>query len=139
MIHREQPIPTAILLRVKALLEEGVVESLGRGKSARYILSRQYYVLAGKEGVYTRKRGLDRETNKELLFKHIRDSASSGSRLETLRQVVPSLSRGQVQTLLREMAAEGRIRKVGATRAALWYPGHIASPIASRKQSPGTK
>ena len=69
------------------------------------------------------KCGLDRETNKELLLKHIRDNRKEGSQLRELRQVLPALSRDQVQSLLRGLKSEGRIYKVGATRAARWYPG----------------
>ena len=42
------------------------------GRGVRLMLSRQFYRYIGKAGTYTRKRGLDRETNKELLLKHIR-------------------------------------------------------------------
>jgi hypothetical protein len=77
----------------------------------------------GKKGVYTRKRGLDRETNKMLLLKHIEDNRSDGSRFEEFRQVLPALSRNQIQRLLKELKSGGRIRVVGRTNAALWYPG----------------
>ena len=36
---------------------------------------------------YTRKKGLDRETNKALLLKHIQDNASTGAQMEEFRQV----------------------------------------------------
>lgn len=98
------------------------MESVGRGRGTRYLLARQYYVTAGKKGVYTRKRGLDRETNKALLMKHITDNAGVGSRLNELMQVLPALSRGQVQSLLKELKAEGQVHAEGTTRAALWFP-----------------
>jgi ATP-dependent DNA helicase RecG len=40
----------------------------------KYMLFRKYYEFVDRKGVYTRKRGLDRETNKQLLLKHIRDN-----------------------------------------------------------------
>jgi predicted transcriptional regulator len=43
--------------------------------------------------------------------------------METLRQVLPNLSRSQIQVLLRELMKAGVIHHHGATRAALWYPG----------------
>lgn len=73
--------------------------------------------------MYTRKKDLDRETNKELLVKHIRDNAEQGSRLVDLMQVLPSLSRRQVQRLLMELRAEDRVRVTGTTKSANWYPG----------------
>jgi len=61
------------------------------------LLSRRFYRHLGKAGVYTRKRGLDRETNKALLVKHIEDNQAGGSRMEELRQVLPALARSQIQ------------------------------------------
>jgi ATP-dependent DNA helicase RecG len=86
------------------------------------MLSRKYYEFIGKKGVYTRKRGLDRETNKQLLIKHIRDNGGEGSRLKELMQVLPALSRRQVQALLSELKAENKVQLVGRTSAAKWYP-----------------
>lgn len=102
-------------------MSKGVIERFGRGRGVKYILSRQYYQMVGSRGVYTRKKGLDRETNKTLLLKHIVENSETGSRLKELRQVLPSLSMPQVQTLLRELKLERKIHKTGATRAALWH------------------
>jgi ATP-dependent DNA helicase RecG len=111
------------------LLKSGVVERIGR----KYLLSRKYYEFVDRKGVYTRKRGLDRETNKQLLLKHIKENRDSGSRLKELMQVLPALTMPQVQTLLRELKSEGKIYKVGSTRAALWYPGPETDGITSGK------
>ncbi len=48
-------------------------------------------------------------------------------------QVLPALTMPQVQTLLRELKSEGKIYKVGSTRAALWYPGPETDAITSGK------
>ena len=87
------------------------------------MLSRRYYSFVGKKGAYTRKKGLDRETNKSLLMKHIQENASEGSPLQDLMDVLPTLTRDQVRTLLRELRSEGKAHSSGTTRAALWYPG----------------
>jgi ATP-dependent DNA helicase RecG len=81
-----------------------------------------------QKGVYTRKRGLDKETNKALLLKHIKDSGDEGSTLSELLQVLPSLSRDQVQKLLQEMKTEGRVYNVGRTRAGRWYVQNNIAP-----------
>jgi ATP-dependent DNA helicase RecG len=117
-IRREQPVPDDLKDRVPRLLELGVIERVARG---RFILGRRYYAAAGKKGVYTRKRGLDRETNKELLLKHIRENEETGSQMEEFYQVLPGLVRSQIQVLLRELRTEGRICSKGMTRAARWY------------------
>lgn len=118
-IHRERPIPEWGRDRLPTLRELGVIERVRR----RHILSRRFHTLAGKKGVYTRKKGLDRDTNKALLLKHIQDNEEAGSQLHELMQVLPALSRNQVRVLLREMNAAGQVRSAGKTRAARWYPG----------------
>ena len=134
LARREQPVPDNLRSRVEHLLEQGIIERVGRGRGVRLLLSRRFYRRVGKAGVYTRKRGLDRETNKELLLKHIQDSQDEGSRLGELVQVLPALSRAQVQILLRSLRNEGRIHKIGKTRAARWYPGKPLLGIASKNK-----
>lgn len=95
---------------------------MGRGRGTRYLLSRRFYRFLGQGGVYTRRRGLDRDTNKSLLLRHIEDSAATGTRLEELQQVLPALSRHQVQSLLRELKRDGRVAVRGTTKAARWFP-----------------
>lgn len=122
LVHREQPVPEALQARLHHLVEQGIVERFGRGKGTRHILSRRFYAMTERKGEYTRKRGLDRATNKELLLKHIKENATEGSRLRDLLQVLPGLTRPQVQSLLREMQKEGSTHCIGNTNAALWYP-----------------
>lgn len=58
LVHRDQPIPEHLHNSLESLVESGAVERHGRGKGRRFILSRHFYSLAGKDGVYTRKKGL---------------------------------------------------------------------------------
>jgi len=118
LINREENLPQWARDRMPALLKSGVVERIG----LKYMLSRKYYEFVNRKGVYTRKRGLDRETNKQLLLKHITDNQKAGSRFSDLREVLPSLSRDQVQKLLAEMKRQMMITVVGKTSAARWYP-----------------
>lgn len=122
LVHREQPVPDVLKARLEPLLEQGVIERIGRGRGVRYLLSRRFYRFLGRPGVYTRRRGLDRETNKALLLKHIEESGTAGATFGELQEVLPGLSRNQVQTLLRELKREGRIRVEGATKGARWFP-----------------
>lgn len=126
LVHREQSIPGRLLDRLRALIGMGVIERIGRGRGVRYMLSGSYYSMIGQKGVYTRKKGLDRETNKALLLKHIMQNTQSGCRLDELMQVLPALSRGQVQRLLKDLKSEAKIEVRGATRAATW---HKKSPL----------
>jgi ATP-dependent DNA helicase RecG len=120
LINSEKPIPPELRDRLPGLLESGVVERQG---PRRFLLSRRYYQFIGKPGTYTRKRGLDRETQKALLLKHLEDSRAEGSRLQELNDVLPFASRRQVQKMLGELQTEGKAHHLGQTRAARWYVG----------------
>ncbi len=103
------------------LVDRGIVERVGRGRGSKQVLSRKFYSFLGKKGIYTRHRGLDRETNKHLLLKHIEDSGTTGAKLGDLLEVLKDLSKDQVQTLLRELKREGRAHVVGSRRAGRWF------------------
>ncbi len=125
-VHKEKSLPAEppeLKIQLKRLVDLGIIESIGRGRSTQYLLCQKYYLHVGKSGVYTRKLGLDRNTNKELLLKHIRANKIEGARLADLRQVLPSLSENQVQSLLRELRTEEFIHVRGKTKAGLWFPG----------------
>ena len=81
----------------------GIIEITGRNK---YVLARSIYAATCKSGVHTRLVGLDRDTNKELILKHIRQNGNKGTPLKELQQVLPSHSRRQVQILLNELKDE---------------------------------
>lgn len=132
-LRRHHCLAPALESRLPALAEAGVVERYGRGRGVRYILSRGLYAALGRRGAYTRERGLDHETNKELLLRHIRDNDADGSPLRELRQVLPALTGPQVQRLLHELRDEGRIRVEGSRRWARWHitPKTSASEISS--------
>lgn len=124
--YQAQAIPDELKGYVPRLVEQGILERVGRGRGTRYILSRRFYKYLDEKGAYTRKRGLDRETNKELLFRHIRDNRKDGSRFSDLKEVLPMLTRPQVQTLLRELKREEKIYVEGTTRGAHWYPRAVS-------------
>lgn len=105
---------------LKRLTDMGIVEHIGRDK---YVLARSLYSAVGKTGVHTRIVGLDRETNKELLLKHLKKKGAEGAPLRELQQVLPGLNRGQIQVLLREIRSENRAFCVGHTSAARWFWG----------------
>jgi len=130
IINRDEKLPQWARDRLPVLIKSGVVEHIGR----KYMLSRKYYEFVDRKGVYTRKRGLDRETNKQLLLKHIKENRDSGSRLKELMQVLPALSNNQVKKLIAELKKEGKIYKIGATRAALWYPENKGSIVPTREK-----
>jgi len=120
-IHREEPIPAGLQSRLRRLADLGVVETIGRGRGTRYLLARRFYSAGGERGLYTRRRGLDREQNKALLFQHLQDAFPDGCAMAELQQVLPALGRRAIQVLLDELRGEGRIRVEGKTRGARWF------------------
>lgn len=119
-IHREKAIPLELQSRLSVLLEQGAIERVAR---KRFVLAKRFYTITGKKGVYTRKKGLDRETNKQLLLKHIKENSKTGTKMEEFKQILPGHSRSQIQVLLRELQKAELIHCVGIKRAALWYTG----------------
>ena len=122
-VFRDETVSECFRGNLIRLVDGGVIEQISRGRGTRYVLSRQFYEFIGKKGTYTRKRGLDRETNKALLLKHVQDNQNVGSRMVEFRQVLPSHSRSQIQVLLRELVKENKIHSHGVTLGARWYSG----------------
>ena len=130
----QQRVPDSFRPRVEHFLEQGIIERVGRGQGVRLLLSQKFYRHIGKAGLHAQAR-FDRETNRELLLKHIQDNQDDGNRLGELVQILPAFSRVQVQNLLWSLRQEGRVHKVGRTKAARWYPGRPSSSIASEKSN----
>ena len=106
--------------RVPRLVDLGVLEKVGRSK---VLVARHYYKSIGKGGTFTRLKGLDKATNKELLKKHMRDMGNSGVRRSDFQSVLPALGLRQIQWLLKELEKNGEIFHIGRTNAALWFLG----------------
>ena len=117
-LFHEQPLTDALRSRTKRLIELGLVEHVSRNK---FVLARSLYEVANRSGVHTRLVGLDRETNKELILKHIRKNGEKGTPFNELEQVLPNHSRSQLQVLMRELKKEELIYVEGKTSAARWF------------------
>jgi len=121
LLHRDQPIPEDLRDCLLRLRDAGVIESIGRGRGIRYLLARSLYAATGRQGAYTRRKGLDDATNKELLARHLETRGEQGSAIGELQEVLPSLSRDQVRRLLRELRHEGRAVSRGQRRTGRWF------------------
>jgi ATP-dependent DNA helicase RecG len=120
-LRREQPVPAHLKARLSALIDVGAVESVGRGRGTRYLLSRHLYAALGRRGTATRVRGLDAPTRKALLSAHLRAAGDAGAPMSELRQVLPSDSVASIRRMLEEMRRAGLVRLVGERRWARWY------------------
>jgi ATP-dependent DNA helicase RecG len=121
LVHREEPVPDLLRPRLRRLIELGVVESIGRGRGTRYLLARRFYSTTGQAGVYTRRKGLDREQNKAILLKHIRSRSPQGCAMAELQQVLPALNRVMIKRLLDELKREGKIGLESKKRWSRWF------------------
>ncbi len=100
------------------MMEQGIVEKFGRGRGVKYILSKRFYTFLGEKGVYTRKKGLDKEEKKALILKHL-ENHNSGT-MKEFEQIFPSLSRHQIFNLLRQLKQENKVRFKGSSKKGIW-------------------
>lgn len=117
-LYHERPLTVKMRSRLNRLIEMGIVEHIGRKK---FVLAKSLYAATGKSGVYTRRVGLDRDTNKELLLRHIRQNNAMGTPFKELQQVLPGHNRNQIQTLMKELKKDGKVICEGKTSAARWF------------------
>ena len=120
-IHNEKPVEPSDRERLKQLVELGVIERSGRGRGVRYLLSRTFYEMAENSGLHTRRQGLERETNKELICRHVEHQGKAGAVRDEFRQVLPDLTDNQIKGLLKELQAERRVYCTGHAKGARWY------------------
>ncbi len=121
-LQRDRPLTSPLQARLSGLIEVGAVEQQGRGKGARFFLSRELYAAIGAPGIYTRRKGLDHETNKALLMKHLWDSATGGAPKAELVQVLPALSSRSLHRLMEELREDGFVELRGERRWSRWFP-----------------
>lgn len=118
LIKRGQAIPPRLMERLPRLRDAGVVESVGRGRGIKYILSKRLYSMKGERGAYTRVRGLDREHKKALILQHLENYGRG--KMEEFQQLLPSLDRHQILKLLSQLRTEGKVRFVGPRKTGHW-------------------
>jgi ATP-dependent DNA helicase RecG len=120
VIRRDAPILQALRSRLPRLVDAGVVERIGAGRGAAYLLSKRFYAALGNRAGYTRRKGLDREHSKALLLGHVRESGAAGVPMAELQQVVPTLSRDRIKSLMKELRRESLVELIGSRRGSRW-------------------
>lgn len=121
-VRRGQPVPRWCRDELDSLRSLDIVHFQGRGRGTRYFLNESLYDGAIQESGTIRNSRLLRDENRALLLRHIEDHRDNGSTLAELHQILSFLSRAQIQTLLRELKTENKIRSVGRTKGGRWYP-----------------
>lgn len=117
-VLKNERLTSQLKARTKRLVDLGILEHVGRNK---FLVARQYYKSIGKVGEFTRLQGLDDDTNRELLKKHMRNAGNPGIQLSSFQQVLPAQDIRHIQWLLKSMIPTGELRIEGKTRGARWY------------------
>ena len=92
----------------KNLLELGLIEKIKFGK---YILSKQYYDYINRKGEYTRRRGLDKETNKRLILEHLKHYKKGF--ISDFIEVLKGIPKPTINKYLSELKKDGKIDLIG--------------------------
>lgn len=108
----------SIMKHKEKFLKLGIIEKVGKTRGVKYILSHRYYSYQERPGVYTRIKGFNRDSKKELILAHIRREGK-GKRGDFL-DAFPELKPGDVTNLLNELKSEGKIRHEGSRRSGHW-------------------
>lgn len=93
----------------KDLFNLGLIEKIGTRK---YILSKKYYSDIGKTGEYTRRKGLDKHKNKELILEHLRIH-KKGYMKDFIDIFSEEIPRSTISNWVFELKDEGKIEMKG--------------------------
>ena len=104
----------------KLLRERLIIEIVGSNRTY-HLINPQFYDFVGKGLPAELRHLLNRATQKETLFEYISNNQTVGSQLKNLMELLPDLSRRQVQEILKEMKEKGRINSFGQGAGGRWY------------------
>ena len=100
-------------------LQYGLVERVGtKGRGVSYVLSHAFYVATNQRGEYTRRTGLDREEQKQLILKHLKKNGSGA--MHEFMQILPQLSRDSIATLMRGLKQQEQVVFEGTKKWGVW-------------------
>ena len=105
---------------LERLLERGLVEARGERRARTYLLSASVYRELGSPAGYVRASGFDRIQRETMILQYI-EAHGRITRRDTME--LCNLSGNQASHLLRQMAAEGKLRQEGQKRGAYYVKG----------------
>lgn len=115
-IREQQRVPK--LKYTSKFLELGIIESIGRTRGTKYILSHKYYAQEGKVGTHTRLTGLSRNQIKELILNHLRKNRKGV--MKDFLDAFRDLKQQDLNNLLQELKRAGKVIHEGARRSGYW-------------------
>ena len=128
-LHQERRLTTADLAAstqkpesstratLEKLLEAGMIEAQGTGRGRSYMLGAKVYKKTGQKAAYVRQAGFDSLQQEQMVLAYIgkHGSIKRGEAMELCRLTGP-----QAYYLLHRLAQQGKIRKQGERRHALY-------------------
>ncbi len=99
-------------------LELGIIEKVGQGRGAKYILSHNYYKHTDDTGHHTRLSGLTRQVKRTLVIEHLKKNKKVTN--QELQTAFPDMGMQEISTLLKGMRKDGLIAHEGSQRWGHW-------------------
>lgn len=113
-------LPTTARVIATRLVELGILEARGSGRSRKYHLTARFYDLAQDRSAYVRVKGVDSLQQERMILDYVRAYGSITRRQAAeLCQTSPTLARGS----LKKLVEGGRLRLVGERRASRYVSG----------------
>lgn len=118
--------PAAVRTTAGRLVEKGVLEARGQGRSRQFHLTARFYDLAQDRGAYVRVKGADPLQQERMILDYVQAFGRiTRSQAAELCQVTPL----QARTTLKRLVDQGRLQLEGERRAAHYVlPTSDASP-----------
>ncbi|MDO5697174.1 MAG: putative DNA binding domain-containing protein [Dermatophilus congolensis] len=108
-------LPATVRAVAARLVEAGILEERGVGRSRRYHLTAGFYDAAQDRGAYVRVKGIDPLQQERMILDYVTAFESiTRSQAAALCQTTPS----QARTILKALVDSGRLRLVGERRGA---------------------
>jgi ATP-dependent DNA helicase RecG len=117
LIQQGEARARAVLER---LVERGLVEARGERRARTYLLSASVYRELGSPAGYVRASGFDRIQRETMILQYV-EAHGRITRRDTME--LCNLGDNQASHLLRQMAADGKLRREGQKRGAYYVKG----------------
>ncbi len=122
-VRRGRRVPAELRPWLRKLIKQGVLESSGRGRGTGYFFAPKFMDSPARARVSRHGPDRARAIARAAILRLVRANGEQGTRFDELRTELPrTLTRDQIQSLLKELKEEGAILVEGATRASKWYP-----------------
>jgi ATP-dependent DNA helicase RecG len=107
---------------LQRLEREGLLERVGKTKSQRIILSKEYYVFTGKEGEYSEGKHIDEFQIGIIVMKHLKEFGK-GKMKDFEFLLRKFISRDQIRYSIANMVKNGKLNKKGKGKSAEYVVG----------------